>query len=90
MSKEIPAFVCSHVFEKSSPVLYVCRDEGDWQLLCGGSHEESEVPHVVGLNHFLDEDPSLLALLDLPYDWEAERSSQDAEWERRPSEADDS
>lgn len=86
MSKEIPAFVCSHVFEKNRPVLYVCRDDGDWQLLCGGSHEESEVPHVVGLNHFLEEDPSLLALLDLPDNWEAERSAVDAEWKRRAGE----
>ncbi len=86
MSKEIPAFVCSHVFEKRRPILYVSRDDGDWQLLCGSSHEESEIPHVVGLNHFLEEDPSLLALLDLPYEWEAERSALGADWKRRPSE----
>lgn len=84
MSKEPLAFVCSHVFEKTSPVLYVSRADGDWQLLCGGMHDEGEVPRVVGLNHLLDDDPSLRAILDLPPDWEAERSAQKSAWERRP------
>jgi hypothetical protein len=84
MSKEIAAFVCSHVFEKRSPVLLVLRSEGEWQLLCGGAHDNEEVPRVVGLAHLVDEDPSLRAVLDLPLEWEAERSSQASPWERRP------
>jgi hypothetical protein len=80
--KEIPAYVCPHVFAKLKPVLYVCRADGDWQLLCGGDHDAGELPRVVGLNHFLDEDPSLLALLDLPPDWEAERKSVKSPWRR--------
>lgn len=85
--KEIPAYVCPHVFAKSKPVLYVCRTDGDWQLLCGLDHDAAELPRVVGLNHFLDEDPSLLALLDLPPDWDAERASLDSPWKRRSSES---
>ncbi|MFL5345281.1 MAG: hypothetical protein ACJ8AT_10830 [Hyalangium sp.] len=84
MSKEIAAFVCSHVFEKRSPVLLVSHAEGDWQLLCGGAHEESEIPRVVGLSHLVGEDPSLRVVLDLPEQWEAERASPASSWERRP------
>ena len=85
MSKEVPAYVCSHVFEKARPVLYVCRADGDWQLLCGGGHDDAEVPRVVGLNHLIEDDPALRAILDLPADWEAERSRPGGEWERRPA-----
>jgi hypothetical protein len=84
MSKEVAAFVCSHVFERKSPVLLVLRVEGDWQLLCGGTHADGEIPRVVGLTHLVDEDPSLRAVLDLPIEWEAERSSLASPWERRP------
>lgn len=85
MSKEPLVFVCSHVFQKASPVLFVSRADGDWQLLCGGTHDEGEVPRVVGLTHLLDDDPSLRAILDLPDEWEAERPVQGAGWERRPT-----
>ena len=84
MSKETLTFVCSHVFHRSKPVLFVSRADGDWQLLCGGRHDEDEAPRVVGLNHLLDEDPSLNTVLDLPPDWEADRSAQGSAWERRP------
>jgi len=84
MSREVLAFVCSHVFEKGSSVLFVSRADGDWQLLCGGAHEEGEVPRVVGINHLLDDDPSLREILDLPTDWEAERPAHGKAWKRRP------
>jgi hypothetical protein len=83
-NKEIPAFVCSHVFTKRGPVLLVSRADGDWQLLCGSAHDEAEIPQVVGLNHVVDDDPSLREIMDLPSDWEAERSTYGSEWERRP------
>ena len=84
MNKEILSFVCSHVFEKVSPVLLVSRAEGDWQLLCGSMHAHGEVPRVVGLNHLLGDDPSLNEILDLPSDWEAERAVKGGVWQRRP------
>jgi len=84
MTAEAAAFVCSHVFQHERPVLLVVRAEGDWQLLCGDGHDEGETPRVVGLNHFLDSDPSLRALLDLPPEWEAKRAAQGGAWERRP------
>jgi hypothetical protein len=79
---EIPAFVCSHVFENTRPVLLVSRAGDDWQLLCGGDHETDEVPRVVGLNHLLQRDPTLAEVLDLPANWEAERDHVGSLWQR--------
>lgn len=81
--KEVAAFVCSHVFEQTKPILLVSREDGDWQFLCGEVHAQEEVPRVVGINHLLDRDPTLLELMDLPPDWEAERASNGAPWMRR-------
>ena len=82
---ELAAFICEHIFEKSHPVLLVAHDDGDWQFLCGGPHKPGTFPHVVGINHILDADPSIHNVLDLPVDWEAERDSSSGEWVRRPS-----
>jgi hypothetical protein len=76
--------VCSHVFEKKRPVLLVCREDGDWQFLCGDEHADGEMPRVAGLNHLLDADVSLNSILDLPVEWEAERTSHLGDWKRRP------
>lgn len=82
MTKEAPAYVCSHVFRRERPVLLVAHEDDDWQFLCGGDHEDDEVPHVVGLNHLLDEDASLSGVMDLPEAWEAERAAQSEPWQR--------
>lgn len=79
---EALAYVCQHVFNHECPVLLVSRAEGDWQLLCGGDHDQDEIPHVVGLNHLFESDSSLEELKDLPPDWEAERDSVAAPWRR--------
>lgn len=83
--KEVLAFVCSHVFDATRPVLLVSREDGEWQLLCGGAHDHDETPRVVGLNHVIDRDPSLQGLLDLPSDWDAERESVESPWVRTPA-----
>jgi hypothetical protein len=83
---EFPAFICSHVFENSRPILLVANSKGDWQFLCGDNH--NDIPKVVGINHLLNRDPSLREVLDLPENWEAERDNPQAPWQRHPS-ADD-
>lgn len=85
MTVEFPAYVCSHVFEKRRPVLLVARTDGDWQLLCGGSHDSDELPRVVGFGHLLTDDPSLRAVLELPENWSAERESLEAQWKIGPA-----
>jgi hypothetical protein len=82
-NKEHAAFVCSHVFNQTKPILLISRADGDWQLLCGGPHDDGEEPKVVGLNHLIDLDPTLMEVADLPVDWEAERGSRGEGWRRR-------
>ena len=50
-------FICSHMFENTRPVLYVSKEGGDWQFLCGQTDHGEENPHVVGIGHLIDRDP---------------------------------
>jgi hypothetical protein len=39
--ENLGVFVCDNVRLHGMPILYVSHDEeGDWQFLCGGTHEE--------------------------------------------------
>jgi hypothetical protein len=80
--ERVPAFICSHVFEKNVQCL-VSRAEGDWQFLCGSHH--SDAPKLVCLGHLLVADPSLQDVLDLEPDWDAERTAIGEPWLRHPS-----
>lgn len=79
----LAAFICSHVFENTRPILFVSRSDGDWQFLCGETHPD-EVPDVVCIGHLLQRDATLRDILDLHEDWEAEREFVGGDWERRP------
>lgn len=84
-----PVFLCSHVYKNEKPVLLVCKEDGDWQMLCGGEHDENEKPVVVGIGHLLEKDPSLTEIIDLPDNWEAERQSINHPWIRTEFNEDD-
>ena len=79
---EAAAFVCSHVFGATRPVLLVSRADGNWQCLCGGYHAASELPRMVAMDELLQRDSSLGQVLDLPEDWEAGRASVHDPWIR--------
>jgi hypothetical protein len=81
---EIGAFVCSHIFEASRPILLVSREDGDWMFLCGAMHAEGEKYRFVGINHLVERDPGLRETLDLPDHFEAERDEQGGRWRRQP------
>lgn len=69
-------YVCLHVFENTRPVLLVTRPEGDWCFLCGENHDnDASAYRVVGIGHIFDRDASLLNVLDLEPNWDAERTS---------------
>jgi len=80
MTRETAAFVCSHVFNRSRPILLVAREAGDWMYLCGQAHGEDEQYHVIGAGHLLERDSTLSAVTDLPENMEAERPSVTAPW----------
>ena len=78
------AYICSHVFDASRPVLLVNHEDGDWSLMCGDGHDyDHDLPKVVGIGHVLDRDPTIKEVLDLPADFEAERSAVGQPWVRR-------
>ena len=78
---ERTAFICSHV-ESGHPVLYVSHDDdGHWQFLCGGVHDEDEKPMLVCRDHVLARDPSLNELAEMCVNHVAERDTSVAEWE---------
>lgn len=83
MRTETAAFVCSHVFSNTRPILLVARENGDWMYLCGESHGDGEDFQVIGREHLLLRDPSLNGLLDLADGMEAERASPGQPWVRR-------
>jgi hypothetical protein len=82
-------FAClcvKQILEDVAPILFVSHDtDGTWQFLTG---EDVKMPdaRVVGLGEMVDRDPTLIALADLPVDWEAWRATVDAPWERGAAE----
>lgn len=82
------AYVCIHVFENTRPVKLVSRMGGDWAFLCGDVHPQNADNFcVVGIGHEYDKDASLLELIDLPEEWDAERAEVGDPWIRTSSEA---
>ena len=77
------SFVCRHVFEGSRPVLYISRRDGDWCFLCGDLHPQDPGWFlVVGLGHEIEKDRTLLEILDLAPEEDAERDEVGGPWTR--------
>jgi hypothetical protein len=73
------AFATAPVAERTAPVRHVVRDhDGDWQLLCGTI--EPDEPHLLHLYHVVDEDSSLLDVLDLEPGERADRDQPGSRW----------
>jgi hypothetical protein len=79
------AYVCICVFESRKPVKLVVHKDRGWSVLSGDMHPQSADYYcVVGIGHEFDKDPTLLELIDLAPDWEAERTEVGAAWIRKP------
>ena len=78
---ESPGFVCSHVFRNERTIRLVSHEDGDWQFLCGET-DHGDDGHLVGIEHLIERDQTLLEVLDLPSDWEAEREDMSKPWLR--------
>ncbi len=79
------AYVCSHVFGNTEPVLLVSRAGDGWRCLCGDDHDPNESLKVLGWKDLVQRDPSLAELINLPNDWEAARLSTGSRWIRARS-----
>lgn len=81
--KNTLTIVCTHIFERTRPALYVSRADGDWVVLCGDRHpDDPDQYRVVGIGHLLSDDPQLQEVLDLSPGEEAERETCDSAWLR--------
>lgn len=86
IAMNLKSYVCIEVFERELPVLYVARPDGEWCFLCGGGHSnEASAYRLVGIDHPITGDPTLLEVLDLDVDEEAERPAVGAAWNRSTS-----
>lgn len=79
-SYHIAVFVCSHIFDNTRPILYISKDDGEYQFLCGDIHEENELPRVVGLGEIVESDESVLDVMDLNDGQDAERKTVNDSW----------
>jgi hypothetical protein len=84
---ETTVFVCSHILDESHPILLVSRMGEIGNVFAEANTSPREVPFVVGLNHLLDRDRTLIELQDLPQGWEAERAAVGKPWMRTPGPA---
>jgi hypothetical protein len=80
--RHLAVFICKRVAE-GAPILYATHeDDGDWQFLCGGEHEDSveDGPVVVCLEHVVAGDPSLNDLAHMCRSSSAERAAPGDRW----------
>ena len=73
------------MFERDEPILLVAHDDDDalWQLI--GPTDAADKGEIGHLHHAVDEDQTLLDVLDLQPGEEAERSAVGEPWARRRS-----
>ncbi|MFE5507419.1 MULTISPECIES: hypothetical protein [Amycolatopsis] len=72
------------VFERREPILLVRHDadDGMWQLV-GASDADGDTGKVGHLHHAIDEDPTLIDVLDLPPGGSATRTGAGSPWTGR-------
>lgn len=76
-----PALATPPVVDRVEPVRHVTLDEdGEWRLLCGTTDSDEDQPYTLFLA--LDDDPTLLEVLDLEPGERAERDGPGRRWKR--------
>ena len=80
----LKSYICTHVFEKTRPILLVAHEGGDWMFMCGAADHEKQDWHVVGIGHLTERDPTIHDCADLPDGFEAERKNIGSPWLRTP------
>jgi len=80
-SPNAAVITCSHVLEENYPIMYITHDEDDgmWQFLCGGLHNE-EHGRVVSLYEMFAHDRSVAEVANMPPGFAAGRSAPDTAW----------
>jgi hypothetical protein len=72
----------AEVFERHEPVMLVSHDaeDGIWQLI--GTTDAGDSGKIGHLHHAIDEDPTLIDVLDLPPGHRATRTRPGGPWTR--------
>lgn len=67
-------------------MLYACREDGDLVLACGADDHQQSTDDwkVVHRGHLLDLDASLIGIVDLAENEQAERAAVEEPWTRAP------
>ena len=81
-----PSIATAEVFDLSEPVLLVTNDSDDelWQLIGESDPGDIDDAKLSHLYHAVDEDPTLLDVLDLEPGQQAERERVGGPWTRGP------
>jgi hypothetical protein len=79
--QNVAVFTTMAVISNTSPILYVCHDDGEWQFHTGMDINVEDAK-VVALSEIVKRDLSILDLADLPMGWIATRQSQTDAWQR--------
>ena len=78
---DLGMFVCPHVFNCTRSVLLAIRDtDGDFQFLCGADEVDTSQPHLIGIGHLLNRDPTIEKLAVLELGQFGERDSINHSW----------
>lgn len=82
------AYACIHVLSAARPVLYVCREDDDLMLTCGGTDHEQSADDwkVTHSHHLVDLDPSLTGAVAVTDGEQVERTAVSEPWVRAPLE----
>ncbi len=82
-----PTYSTIFVVKHGHPILTVAHDhEGDWQFLCGTTHDPDEMS-IVCFGCMYDLNPTIADFSDLPRGWVAWRRDEHSEWHREPLDA---
>lgn len=73
---------CCHILEDNAPILHVSHDadDGMWQFLCGGCHDEGE-GRIVSLHLIYRRDAAVAKIARMPCGYTADRRHPEADWE---------
>lgn len=79
-------YACVHVFNTERPVLYICVDDGETVLTCGGNDHEQRAEDwkVMHLAHLRAADATLEPVDTLADGQQAERLEVGAPWKHGP------
>lgn len=79
MNLEQAVYTTKQILINKLPILYVIRDEGDWQFL-GGQEVEMDDLLIVPLKEIINYDETIKTILHIKDGMEAARSTPDDDW----------